>query len=124
MRYITRREHEIASRYLFVDLTIKTIEVDLKRLKKNNLFKIKEVYLKLLETLLEFGVAERRELKLQLNKEDIQVFLSDKREGFTEYTFVVKGKHEVKNYWNYHIRNRVRDIMNEWLSEYGKSINK
>ena len=121
MRYISKEEHEIASRYLFVDLSIKTIEVDLERLEKHDLFKIKEVYVNLLEKLLEIGIGERHELKKLLNKEDIQVVLTEKREDFTEYTFFVKGKQEVKNYWNYHIRNRVRDVMNEWLGQTGKS---
>src|SRR5690625_2503621 len=121
MRYISKEEHEIASRYLFVDLAIKTIEVDLERLEKHDLFKIKEVYITLLKKLLEIGIEERKELKKLLKKEDIQVVLTEKREDFTEYTFFVKGREEVKNYWNYHIRNRVRNVMNEWLEQTGKS---
>ena len=121
VRYISKEEHEIASRYLFVDLTIKTIEVDLNRLEKLNLFKIKEVYVHLLEKLLEIGIEERRQLKKILKKDDIQVVLTEKREDFTEYTFFVKGHQVAKNYWNYHIRNRVRDIMNEWLGKLGGS---
>lgn|SRR5690606_28799596 len=121
MRYISKEEHEIASRYLFVDLAIKTIEVDLERLEKHDLFKIKEVYVNLLNKLLEIGIEERRELKKLLKREDIQVVLTEKREDFTEYTFFVKGREEVKNYWNYHIRNRVRDVMNEWLGRIEES---
>src|SRR5690625_3719807 len=115
MRNITKEDYKIASRYLFVDLTLATIEVDLKNLHDNDLFKIKEVYIHLLEKLQVIGIEERRELKKLLKKEHIQIVLTAKRDGFTEYTIYCKGKEEVKSYWNYHIRNRVRDIMNEWL---------
>ena len=117
MRNITREEYEIASRYLFVDLTLSTIEVDLKNLHENDLFKIKEVYINLLEKLQVIGTEERRNLKKLLKQEDIKLVLTDKRDTFTEYTIYCKGKEEVKSYWNYHIRNRVRDIMNEWLGK-------
>ena len=117
MRNISKKDHDIASRYLFVDLTIKTIEVDLKRLEKHSLFKIKEVYVNFLNRLLKVGTEERRELKKLLKQEDIEVVLTAKRPDFTEYTFYIKGKEEVKGYWNYHIRNRVRDTMNEWLGK-------
>ena len=119
MRNITKEEYKIASRYLFVDLTLATIEVDLKRLQEHDLFKIKEVYINLLEKLQVIGIEERRNLKKLLKEEDIQIVLTTKRDTFTEYTIYCKGKEEIKSYFNYHIRNRVRDIMNEWL---GKTV--
>src|SRR5690625_4830737 len=111
MRYISKEEHEIASRYLFVDLAIKTIEVDLERLEKHDLFKIKEVYVNLLKKLLEIGIEERRKLKKLLKKEDIQVVLTDKREDFTEYIPNSKCKEEIKITIIILIKNRVSDIL-------------
>lgn len=115
MRNITKEDYRIASRYLFVDLALSTIEVDLKNLHDNDLFKIKEVYINLLEKLQVIGAEERRNLKKLLKQEDIQIVMTTKRDTFTEYTIYCKGKEEVRSYFNPHIRNRVRDMMNEWL---------
>lgn len=117
MRNITKEDYRIASRYLFVELTLSTIEVDLKRLQEQNLFKINEVYVNILEKIQRIGIDERRGLKKLLKQNDIQIVLTTKREVFTEYTIYCKGKEEIKSYFNYHIRNRVRDIMNEWLGK-------
>ena len=121
MRNISKEEYEIASRYLFVDLTLSTIDVDLKNLHDNVLFKIKEVYINLLEKLQVIGTKERRNLKKLLKQEDIQIVMTTKRDTFTEYTIYCKGNEVVKSYFNPHIRNRVRDMMNEWLGKIEES---
>ena len=119
MRYLSKYQGEIASRYLFVDLALATIDVDLKRLNDHGIFKINEVYINLLHKLQVIGIEERRELKKLLKQEDIKIVLTAKREVFTEYTIYCKGKEEIKNYFNYHIRNKVRDTMNGWLAKIG-----
>ncbi|WP_054859454.1 hypothetical protein [Gracilibacillus sp. JCM 18860] len=117
MRYIGEQEFKTATRFLFLTMTIQVIQSDIKRLEKlSPPFKINEPYLALLHRLEIKATAERRLLKQEMYKENIQVILSDKDGTFTEYTFICKGKEEKRRYFNPAIRSKVRNMIEELIS--------
>ncbi|KAB8127095.1 hypothetical protein F9U64_18550 [Gracilibacillus oryzae] len=117
MRNLDPIEWQIASRYLFVDLTLKVIDRDLNMLKKSSLFKISDHYIALLESVQKTGVEERKQLKKQMQQEKIKVILSKKQETFTSYLFTSKGKQEVRNYFHSAIKKKVENILDEWMKQ-------
>ncbi|KAB8126887.1 hypothetical protein F9U64_18880 [Gracilibacillus oryzae] len=117
MRYLDQQDWEIASRYLFVDMTLRTIERDLNVLKQASPFKITEPYIALLNKLKKVGTAERKKLKNTMHQKKITVTLNEKQDSFTSYLFATKGKQEERNYFNPAIRKKVENILNEWMNQ-------
>ncbi|MGP4038318.1 hypothetical protein ACTWP4_00200 [Gracilibacillus sp. D59] len=117
MRNITEEEFNIASRYLFLSMTIEVIQKDLNTLRNNNIFKISEPYIALLESVLRKAVEERRELKQEMHRKNLKVLQTDKTDQFTEYTFYAKRKEEKRNYFNPAIRKKVLVIIEEFFEK-------
>src|SRR5699024_9205516 len=63
---------DIASHYLFVDLAIKNLEMDLQHV-KNGPFKIKKPYIEFIEKMISNAINERRELKKLMYQRKIRV---------------------------------------------------
>lgn len=116
MSYLTDDELQLASRFLFLSMTIIVIEKDLKTV-HNGPFKLKRPYIEILERMHTKALAERRQLRQKMNQSQIKVTLLQKDELFSTFLFVGKTKEEQRNYFNPSIKKRVQSIFWDLLRE-------
>lgn len=116
MRYLNEQEWKLASRFLFLSMTLTVIKHDLAKMNQLSPFKINEPYIALLEKAEKNATAERRRLRKRMYQEKIQVTTLEKNDSFTSYLFICKGKEEKRNYFNPAIKKKVENILKELLT--------
>ncbi|HIS27922.1 MAG TPA: hypothetical protein IAA78_00540 [Candidatus Avamphibacillus intestinigallinarum] len=116
MRSLNRDELNIASRFLYLSMAITVIKKDLTEV-QNGSFKIKEPYLILLEKMLYLAAIERKELRINMRKQSIKVYLLNKNESFSTYLFTAGNREEKRFYFNPAIRKQVVPILNELMTK-------
>ncbi|SET13795.1 hypothetical protein SAMN05216389_1063 [Oceanobacillus limi] len=114
MRYLTDEEVQLASRFLFLSMTLVVIKQDIDRFRQGE-FKIKEPYVNLLEKMASEASNERKQLRKKMNKKKLQVTLLTKNDSFSSYLFLCQGKEEKRNYFNPAIRKKVEAIFQELM---------
>lgn len=109
---IKLNNEDVASRYLFVDLAIKNMQLDFQHV-MNGQFKIKQPYISMIERLVSRGINERRQLKQVMYKNKIRIEPVGTKGMFTSYMLYV-DRHESKIvYINAVIMKNVEVIMME-----------
>ncbi len=116
MRYLNEQEWKLASRFLFLSMSLTVIKHDLQKMQQLSPFKINEPYIALLEKMEKNATEERRQLRKQMQQEKIKVVAAEKNDSFTSYLFLCKGKEEKRNYFNPAIRKKVELIFEELLT--------
>ncbi|UOQ48115.1 hypothetical protein MUN88_19020 [Gracilibacillus caseinilyticus] len=96
MRYLSNEEFQLGSRYLFLSLAIQVIQKNLEKLRNQSIFKLNEPYVMLLESIEKKAIEERRQSKIRISQEKIDVLETNQTDTFTEYTYFCKGKAEKK----------------------------
>ncbi|HEY4601890.1 MAG TPA: hypothetical protein VIG73_11540 [Cerasibacillus sp.] len=114
MRYLSKQELQIASRFLFLSMAIIVIRQDVNHI-RNGQFKIKEPYITLLEHMLSVALNERKTLRKQMRNLQLQVLLTGKNDSFSSYLFICQGREEQRNYFNPVIRKKVEYIIQELM---------
>ncbi|MDX8045743.1 hypothetical protein SH601_07045 [Gracilibacillus sp. S3-1-1] len=122
MRYLNEQEWQLASRFLFLSMALTVIKHDLQKMNQLSPFKINEPYIALLEKMEKNATNERRELRKKMQQEKIQVLAAEKKDSFTSYLFLCKGKEEKRNYFNPAIRKKVEVILEELLAHAYDSV--
>ncbi len=110
-------DEEIAEQYLFVDLAIKNLELDLKHLKHGS-FKIKDPYVELIERVISMAISERRTCKQLMYKKKIQVFLSHRQGDFSTYTFILGGKEQKITFHHMVLKDNVEKVIRRNLNNF------
>lgn len=105
---------DIAARYLFVDMAIRNMQLDLKHV-HNGPFKIKEPYINMIEKVISKAINERRRLKKLMYDNNIQVEFKQTQGDYSTYTFHLGGSKHEKVYQNMAIKKNVEEIMMELL---------
>ncbi|PAV29267.1 hypothetical protein CIL05_12795 [Virgibacillus profundi] len=116
MRYLSDEELQVASRFLFLSMAIVVINQDIQFVKTGP-FKIKDLYIELLEKMAAEGVKERRHLRKTMENKKISVVTLNKNDSFSSYLFLCQGREEKRNYFNPAIRNKVETILQELLKQ-------
>ena len=101
---------DIASRYLFVDLAIKNLELDLQHV-MNGPFKIKEPYLKFIEGIISKAINERRNLKRIMYQRKIRVQFLYRQGDYSTYKFILDGKEQEMTFMNQVIKKSVEETI-------------
>ena len=107
-----QHDMDIATRYLFVDMAIKNLELDLQHV-NNGPFKIKEPYVELIEGMIIKARKEMRQLKKVMYDRKIQVLFMHRQGDFTTYKFIMNGKEQEVTYLNQVIKKKVEGIIKE-----------
>ncbi|GAB2561241.1 hypothetical protein [Gracilibacillus alcaliphilus] len=113
MQYISDEEYKIISRYLFLSLAIKTLQGDLMKIHNEQVFRISDPYIRLLESAIEMAKEERQVLKITMRDHGLKVERSGQRRDFTVYTYFVNNKEEKRSYYNPAIRKKVLTIIED-----------
>lgn len=114
MRYLNKQELQIASRFLFLSMTIIVLRQDINHI-QNGSFKIKDPYITLLEHMLTIALNERKNLRKQMKERQMQVLLTRQNDAFSSYLFICQGKEEERHYFNPVIRKKVEYIIQELM---------
>lgn len=114
MRYLKQKELDLASRYLFLSMAIAVIRQDRKHFEHGK-FKIKEPYMELLGKMELEARKERKELRAQMDRQNLQVVESGRNDSFTSFLFLAHGYEEKRNYFNPAIRKKVEVILFELM---------
>lgn len=114
MRSLTDEEYTIASRFLFLSMTIVVIRQDISHV-KNGLFKIKEPYLKHLKEMESQALEECGELRKIMNKRKIDVVTLNRNDSFSSFLFLCQDREEKRNFFNPSIRKKVEAILDEYF---------
>lgn len=105
---------EIASRYLFINMVIKNLELDLQHI-KNGQFKIKDPYLELIEKIIFKAINQRRELKRLMHQRKIQVVLLYRQGDYSTYKFIFGHQELNKTFMKQVIKKNVENIIRKLL---------
>ncbi|ARI78074.1 hypothetical protein [Halobacillus mangrovi] len=120
MRYLKQKELDLASRYLFLSMAIAVIRQDRKHFEQGK-FKIKEPYMELLGKMELEAREERKHLRLQMDRQKLQVVESGRNDSFTSFLFLAHGYEEKRNYFNPAIRKKVELILFELMRKSQQS---
>jgi hypothetical protein len=114
MRFISEEEYTVGSRFLFLSMAIVVIRQDIQHV-ENGRFKIKEPYLEVLRKMESFALEERRSLRIDMKKRNLEVITLNKNDSFSSFLFLCQGREEKRNYFNPFIRKKVEKIITEYL---------
>jgi len=81
---------EIALKYLYTDLAIKNMQLDLQHI-KNGSFKIKGPYIAMIENMISKAINKRRKLNQLMHKNNIKIEFLHKQGDFVTYKFYLDG---------------------------------
>ncbi|MBO1003162.1 hypothetical protein [Pseudogracilibacillus auburnensis] len=110
------QDENIALRYLFIDLAIKNLELDMKHI-HNGPFKIKDPYMQFLEKMILKLINERRQLKKQMYQKRLQVNFLYKRGDYSTYKFIFNGKEKERSFMNHVLKKNVKEIIESLFKE-------
>lgn len=104
------KHEDIAARYLFVDMAIINMQLDLQHV-RNGPHKIKQPYIIAIEKMISNGIKKRRKLKKLMYDNNIQVKFKHTRGDFSTYIYYLGGNEHVKTYHKMVIKKNVEEIM-------------
>ncbi|MRX73531.1 hypothetical protein GJU40_15410 [Bacillus lacus] len=99
---------------IYLPMTITVLNRDLEVISKSP-FKLKQPYLSLVENSLKQAQRDLSEVRQKLRKEHIKISELKRDEAFTLYSFHYKGYEEQHNYFNPRIRNKVSELLEDYL---------
>lgn len=101
---------DIATRYLFVDMAIKNMQLDLQHV-RNGPHKIKQPYIIAIEKMISKGMKERRKLKKLMYDNNINVHFKHTQGDYSTYIFYLDRSRKENTYHNMVIKKNVEEIM-------------
>ncbi len=114
MRYLSKEEIAITTRFLFISMAIIVIEQDLRHM-EDGPFKIKEPYVQLLHQMNLAAQRERKQLRKQMSEKNLQVIRGERTRFFSTFILIAEQKQEEKSYFNPAIRKHVEMILRELM---------
>lgn len=120
MRFLTEEEYKIASRFLFLSMAIIVIRQDIRHVEQG-VFKIKDPYINQLHNMESQSLAERKKLRKEMKKQEMDVITLHKNDSFSSFLFLCRGREEKRNFFNPAIRKKVEAIIQEQLFKVSMS---
>ncbi|GAB2533379.1 hypothetical protein [Gracilibacillus alcaliphilus] len=119
MKYFTQDEWNIATRFLFLSMTLTVIKQDLINMQQASPFKISEPYITLLQRMEQLASAEKAELQHMMKQKQlhVRVLPHTPEDAFTPYLFTCQGKEVKRNFYNPAIRRKVMLMLEELLEQ-------
>ncbi|WHZ58782.1 hypothetical protein [Metabacillus hrfriensis] len=99
---------------IYLPMTISIFNRDLSIIEQSP-FKLKQPYLNIVEESLKLAQKDLTVVRHELKKNSIKVSQVQRDEAFTMYSFIFKGYEEQHNYFNPRIRNKVCELMEDYL---------
>ena len=114
MTRIPEDDRDIMEKAIYLPMVLTVLNRDL-IVVENSPFKLKKPYLDLIEATMKEIQRELSEVKQYMKENKLQVIETKRDDAFTMYMFIYKGYEENHNYFNPRIRNKVQELMEEYL---------
>lgn len=116
MTQVPSHDRDVIEEVIYLPMVLTLLERD-KKIFQEGKFKIKEPYLEMLDQTSKLVHKDLHKAKSYLSKNNIKLEKSKSDELFTRYMFFYKGYEEEHNYFNPALRNRVENLLREYLSK-------
>jgi|SRR5690625_142805 len=104
---------DIALKYLYTDLAIKNMQLDLQHI-ENGPFKIKGPYISMIESMISKAINRRRKLMRLMHKNNIKIEYLHKQGDFVTYKLYLVGNVSEETFNNMVVKKKVEDVI-RWL---------
>ncbi|MEK3887439.1 hypothetical protein [Bacillus sp. FSL K6-3431] len=115
MTRIPTKDRDIIEQAMYLPMLLTVLNRDLEVVEKSP-FKIKGPYLALIESTMKAVQKDLASVKSYLYKNNIKVERVKSDDTFTMYIFLYKGYEEEHNYFNPRLRNRVEELLREYMN--------
>jgi hypothetical protein len=114
MGRMSDEDRTIFENAIYFPMLLTVLERDLKAAEAES-FKIKTVYLNLIEHTMKKIQKDMSENTWTMYKAKMKLIKGENDGTFTEYNFYYKGYHEVRKYWNANLRNNSEKLLTYYL---------
>ncbi|EOR24930.1 protein YhjD [Niallia nealsonii AAU1] len=114
MSKLNEDERNIFENAIYLPMVLTILDRDLK-VAETAPFKLKQVYLNLIEHTMKQVQKDMRENNTKMYKNKWKLLKGESDEAFTEYNFYINGYHEVHRYFNYNLRNNTEKLLNYYF---------
>lgn len=112
---IKEEEWQLIRKYILIPVVLDSLEHDIREMKKNNKYKMADVYLRKMRQAQNKATREKAEVKRELSKRGIKVFEEKRTVKMLESKFLVRGyRHELNMLWNV-VRAEVKIIITNYM---------
>ncbi|MCT2347182.1 hypothetical protein M4D71_23815 [Niallia taxi] len=116
MTKIVKKHRSILEQSIYLPLVLSVLEYD-RKVTENPPFKIKLVYLHLIEFTMLKVQKELKKVKDSMRKINMKNVPGHNDGVFTEYDFYYKGYHEKHRYFNANLRNNCEKLLHYYLNK-------
>ncbi|QGQ44596.1 hypothetical protein [Metabacillus sediminilitoris] len=114
MTRIPKDIREMIEQSIYLPMAVTIFNRDLSIIQKSP-FKLHRPYLAIVEESLRLVQNDLAAVRKELHKRNIKVHEVERDEAFTLYSFLYNGYEEKHNYFNPRIRNKVSELMEDYL---------
>lgn len=114
MSRLNDEERDIFENAIYLPMVLTVLDRDLK-VANATPFKLKQVYLNLIEHTMKIVQKDMSENKTKMYKNKWKLVKGESDEAFTEYNFYFNGYHEVHRYFNHNLRNNTEKLLNHYF---------
>ncbi|MBM7717510.1 hypothetical protein MHB50_11715 [Siminovitchia sp. FSL H7-0308] len=114
MTRIPDNERDVIEQAIYLPMVLSVLRRDLRMIEKSP-FKLKKPYQELIQKTMNIIQKELAAVKHHLQKNNIRVKKIKSDNAFTMYMFFYKGYEEHHNYFNPRLRNRVEELLTDYL---------
>ncbi|MED5101051.1 hypothetical protein NST77_23300 [Niallia sp. FSL W8-0177] len=114
MSRLSEEERDIFEDAIYLPMLLTVLDRDYK-VADATPFKLKQVYLNLIEHTMKKVQKDMRENKTKMYKNKWKLVKGESDEAFTEYNFYFNGYHEVHRYFNHNLRNNTEKLLNHYF---------
>lgn len=98
---IKEEEWQLIRKYILIPIVLDSLERDIKEMKKNDKYKMADVYLRKMRQSQNMATKEKANVKRELTKRGIKVFEEKRTVKMLESKFLCRGyRHELNMLWN------------------------
>lgn len=105
---------KIPYQFIYVDLMVKNLQRDLQIIQKGP-FKIKEPYIRFIETLISKAIKERRKLKQIMHDHNIHIKNKGVQNDLVIYRFYINRKEKEVHFNKYVLKKNVKEMMTDLI---------
>ncbi|WP_445506776.1 hypothetical protein [Niallia sp. 03190] len=115
MTKISEEHRKIIEQAIYLPLLLSVLEYDRKVTEQTNGFKLRQVYLDLIEHTMLKVQKDLKIIRDKMRMNNIKVVKGENDGVFTEYNFFYKGYHEVHRYYNANLRNNTEKLLRDYF---------
>ncbi|MBQ6447274.1 MAG: hypothetical protein IJJ10_07415 [Bacillus sp. (in: Bacteria)] len=114
MSKLSEDERNVFENAIYLPMVLTILDRDLK-VAQTAPFKLKQVYLNLIEHVMKQVQKDMRENSSKMYKNKWKVIKGENDGVFTEYDFYINGYHEAHRYFNHNLRNNTEKLLNYYF---------